>query len=132
MRNTIHQMLINFSSHTVPNSSRRRCSFSSCMMVNGNLSRGSLVNQLLGFMNSISNGNLQYFFAIKTSHLNLSVCCYNNGICLLNFFFGQYILRTTRTIGFCFQSNPYLCGCTLQILGSHIGVSNSCRTGSYR
>ena len=127
MRYTVHKVLINLSAEAFLLIALICRSISRIGMINGSLAVKNFLNEFFGLVDAVCYGSLKNGLAIKTSHFNISVNCADNTVALLNFFLCQNILCSAGAVCFNLDCDAHFLACLLKSLGSHIGMSNTCR-----
>ena len=97
----------------------------------GSLTVDDLVDELLGLVNAVGNLSRVNGLAVETCGLNALVGSDDDTVAVRDLLGGQNVLGAAGAIGFNLDGNAHLFACLGKSLGSHVGVSDTCRAGCY-
>ena len=121
MADAIHQMLVDLASCAL----FLLCTgCASLVAVNGYIAALQLLNEFVGFVDTVRHFNKKHPFAVETGGLHIPVGGNNHAVGRRDFHGGQHVLRSAAAIGFGFEGNPQPFACLFQCLGCHVGVSD--------
>lgn len=104
-----------------------RFACSVCVVVNRNISGFNLLNQFFRNLDAVGNFGLPDLFPVKPCHFDVLIGCNNDTITLFDFFLGEDVLCTARTIRFYFNRNAQLLACLFEGFRYHVSMGDTGR-----
>ena len=130
MGDAVHQVLVQTAAEAVLGGGIL-CRGTALGAVDRHLAVYDLLDEFFGLVDAVIHPGEQHRLAVKAVGLHLFLGGDDDAVAICNFFFGQDVLGTVRTIGLHLGGQAQLVAGLGQGLGSHVGVSDAVDAGGH-